>query len=176
MTSLYRRAWRQREARLGRILKTRLTVSLTPSAAATIRTPCRLFWQRRLVVKQPALSRVLMRISNRQRRASTRSASSPTCRVSQTQGGILASVVDALKGGATSQTGNTTTAEQNQQAGTSTQTGTQTGSSATQDSSLQTQNLMTAIQQLLQGTTHTVGTEQDKTKGSEMGGGLSLGL
>jgi hypothetical protein len=32
----------------------------------------------------------------------------------QTQGGILASVVDALKGGTTSQTGNTTTAEQNQ--------------------------------------------------------------
>jgi hypothetical protein len=76
--------------------------------------------------------------------------------------------------GATSTTGATKTAENTAATGTTAQQQAQTGTQATQNT--QVQDLMTAISQILSGTTHTVGSETDKTKGSSMGGGFSLGF
>jgi hypothetical protein len=92
----------------------------------------------------------------------------------QTHNQIIDAVLGALKGGSSSTTGNVATSEATAATGTSAQQQNQTGTQATQNT--QVQDLMTAIQQILSGTTHTVGTETDKTKTSSMGGGLSLGL
>jgi hypothetical protein len=92
----------------------------------------------------------------------------------QTHNQILDAVLGALKGGSTSTTGATTTAENTAASGTTAQQQAQTGTQATQNT--QVQDLMTAINQILAGTTHTVGSETDKTKGSSMGGGFSIGI
>lgn len=90
------------------------------------------------------------------------------------QNALIEGITQALKGGSSTTTGNTTTAENTAATGTQAQNTNQTGTQAT--SNTQVSDLITAMQQILAGTTHTVGTETDKTKTSSMGGGLSLGM
>lgn len=90
------------------------------------------------------------------------------------QNNLIEGIVSALKGGATTTTGNVATSENTAATGTSAQNTNQTGTQAS--SNTQVQDLVTAITQLLSSNEHTVGTETDKTKTSSMGGGFSLGL
>lgn len=92
----------------------------------------------------------------------------------QSHNQIIDAVLGALKGGSSSTTGATKTAENTAATGTTAQQQSQTGTQATNNT--QVQDLMTTIQQILAGTTHTVGTETDKSKTSSMGGGFSLGF
>lgn len=90
----------------------------------------------------------------------------------QTQG-FLGNLLAALKGGTANTTGAIQTAESvaGTQAGTS--AGTTTEASTQQQT--QTQQLLELLQNALAGTTHTTGTETTKTKGLEIGGGVSAG-
>lgn len=88
-----------------------------------------------------------------------------------TQQNYLNSVLDALKGGRQSTTGNVATSES--QVGQ--QTGSTTGSQTQQTQEQQVQQLQELINQLVNSTNHTVGTEKtdSKTKGTNIGGGAS---
>ena len=88
--------------------------------------------------------------------------------------GFLGNLLSALKGGTANTTGAIQTAENT--------TGTQAGTSAnqtsenTQQQQTQVQALLELLQNQLAGTERTTGTETTKTKGTEMGGGFSLGF
>lgn len=88
--------------------------------------------------------------------------------------GFLGNLLTALKGGTANTSGAIQTAENT--------TGQQTGTSATQTAE-QTQQQQTQVQQLLEllqnqlaGTERTTGTETSKSKGTDYGGGFSLGF
>lgn len=95
----------------------------------------------------------------------------------QTQG-FAAQLLSALKGGATTATGQTATSQQ--QAGTSQQVGEQQqAQSQTQQSTTQqdtTQQLVSIINSLLSGNTQTQATEHSKTTGKKSGGGIGLSI
>lgn len=89
--------------------------------------------------------------------------------------GYLNTVLSALRGGRSTTTGEVLTAEQqaqqNQQAsGTRSNT---SGSEATQSNSTSTQQLLELLSQMVNGTTHTVGTETTRSSGTNIGGGAS---
>lgn len=88
------------------------------------------------------------------------------------QQGFIGSVLQALKGGVSTQTGNVATTENT--AGTSAQQTSQTASENTQTQQTQIQQLIEQLNSIMSGTSHVVGTE--KTKGSQIGGGASLSL
>lgn len=98
--------------------------------------------------------------------------------LAQTDQGFLANLLQALKGGNTTTTGTeaVTTSQNQQTATTGSTTGTEVTTGSQQTSSTQTQNLMEQLEQLLSGTTNTVGTEHTKGTTKQSGGGLSLSL
>jgi hypothetical protein len=91
---------------------------------------------------------------------------------------FLVNVLQALKGGSSTTTG--AESQTQQQQGTSTQAGTNTGSETTSQqqntTQQQVQNIMETLQQILNGTTTTVGTEATKGSISKTGGGFGLSL
>lgn len=93
-------------------------------------------------------------------------------------GSLAATIANALKGGNVSTTGTMTGTENQFQSGTS-QQGT-TGSSTTQEQqnqqTSQVTNLISLVNQLLNTNTATTATENSKTKGKSMGGGMSLSI
>lgn len=86
----------------------------------------------------------------------------------------LQNVLDSLKGGLQTSTGAVQTAEQMAGTQTGAQQFQQTGSSATQTA--EQTALIEQLQNIINGTTVTTGTEKTKSKGSEVGGGASLSL
>ena len=84
----------------------------------------------------------------------------------------LQSVLDSLKGGMQSTTGAVQTQEN--VTGTQAQQSQQTGTQTTQTQEVQ--NLVEQLQNIMAGTTQTVGTESTKSKGKTAGGGFSLAI
>ena len=91
---------------------------------------------------------------------------------------FVSQLFDALKGGSatTAQVGTSAeqTAGKTQQIGTGTET--QTGTSTGTSNTVTQQDVLTALEQLLNGTTHTVGTENTKGTQKQSGGGFGLSL
>lgn len=88
--------------------------------------------------------------------------------------GFLNNLLTALKGGTAATTGAIQTAEQS--AGSTTGQSAQQTAEQTTQSQTQVQQLLELLNNTLQGTTVTSGTEKTKQKGFEMGGGASLGF
>lgn len=86
--------------------------------------------------------------------------------------GFLNNLLQQLKGGTANTSGAIQTAENQSQTGTSAQ---QT-SEATQQQQTTTQMLLELLANAMAGTEHVVGTEKTKSKGTDMGGGFSLGI
>lgn len=98
--------------------------------------------------------------------------------IDATNQSFLVNLLSALKGGITASTGTESqqTAQQTQQDTAGTTVGSENTQQQQQSTSVETQNLLTAISELLSGSTNTVGTENTTTKGKSSGGGLSLSL
>jgi hypothetical protein len=90
------------------------------------------------------------------------------------QEGFLANVLNALKGGQATTSGQVQTAENTAGGTQATGTQAQTGTSNTQMSQQELTQQLTQLLQKLQGTTNTTGTEDTKTSGKT--GGFGLGL
>lgn len=103
---------------------------------------------------------------------------SMTGAVGQMGAQLLPQIAAILKGGETSTDVSTLTEELSRMLGETTGT-TGTSESSTQaqtGTTTTTESLIQAVLNALQQSTHTTGTETTKTKGSEMGGGMSFGI
>lgn len=98
--------------------------------------------------------------------------------IDQSKQGFLTNLLQVLKGGQATTTGAET--QQTAQTGTTGQIGTtttsETGSQTGTSSQTQVQDLLTAISEMLSGTTNTTGTEKTTGSTSKSGGGFSLAL
>lgn len=94
------------------------------------------------------------------------------------QNNLLVQLGNILKGGSTSTSGasSTQTAEQQQTAQSGATNTSESNQSNTTSNQTQQQSILEAIQQILNGTTSTTGTENSTTIGKKSGGGLSLSI
>lgn len=88
--------------------------------------------------------------------------------------GFLGNLLEALKGGSASTTGAIQTSESS--TGTSLGTSANQTSENTNQSQTQIQDLLELLANAMSGREHTTGTETTKSKGTDMGGGFSIGL
>jgi hypothetical protein len=89
---------------------------------------------------------------------------------------ILGQLSEILKGGTTSTTGTSTGTTTGSQNTAGANTTSEAGTSASNTNTQTTQDVLTQIQQLLQGTENTNGTTNTTTKKTDFGGGFSLGI